>query len=944
MQRLSSILVLLVLVFTTGCRRAEGPRSAASEDSSSSERRAGEQFAPGTPPAESGPAGSRGVVAVPAGLLPDGLQTVSLPRTGRRTPPGLLDYLEGIEQLEATRWPEAAAAFGRAAEADGDNAPYHTARGVALTLAEQFPAALTELDRAMRLRPDDFDAKLWLAAAYRMGGDPARGARYFTTGKRETHDYASLVYNDMAMEYWSSKYQGQLFDRQTGRMVPTPQPVRRKFPEAGASFARRAKAVTAGQDLTQLLFDRARERYNRGEYAKALDDLEQVRALRPEDLDVLFFHASCKLGLGDAATARREFTRLLSSRTNLAAAYLGRAFATARLGDARRGRADLATAAALDPSEADRYRPRVEKILQSWDGTGAAAPPALFAAVEQAAREGAPWNDLVARAVVLHKTAGAARLHYDEAYQDRLKALEDAARKDPGEPARWVDLGKFLYDESEVFGEKVEPRGPARRYRYQTPQLQKQEVVRAEAALDQALKIEPNHLRALVAKAALCFDQARYGDAESLLRRALRIGPNDPEMLYLFSELRKYGASWRAYRANALRTPDVWSTQTREGDYIVTRTCTRNPTQADLRAAEEYERQSNQLYQLARENIERALRLSAGTAQGFYYQGLVHKWAGNFQAAEQDFRQALQLDPRFLRAHQELIYVLHRQGREDDRLRQEAVLMNVVETTAGPLLKLSWNKIGKTTWGAAGQALDESAKLDSADARIPAYRAVLASAQGQTEEAERHLRVALALEEARLKRQGTTLQAGGSGLLDPADGGLTMVLRNLLGQSLLQRGQANEALELHRANAALEARLSRRDWMTRVYSAMLPDPNGPPGQVPEAENVVALLAWSRLGMGNAQLALGWVEAAKEFEAVMAYRLRLLATEKGRERLNEPEAWAVFGLCRLDLARGDPQAAFERLLRWTNRGGLSAPARAELKKLESAIDSARRRGR
>src|SRR5207237_892959 len=160
----------------------------------------------------------------------------------------------GIEHLESARWADAVAALTRALEADGDNAGYVVARGVAHTLAERFPQALTDLQRAGKLRNNFWEARLWLATAYRMSGDPAQGARHFLHGDMASKDYASLVYNEMAMEYWQSKFQGQFYDAATRMMVLAAEPVRRKFAEAATWFARRAKSTGAGQDLSSLLF------------------------------------------------------------------------------------------------------------------------------------------------------------------------------------------------------------------------------------------------------------------------------------------------------------------------------------------------------------------------------------------------------------------------------------------------------------------------------------------------------------------------------------------------------------------------------------------------------------------------------------------------------------------------------------------------------------------
>lgn len=104
-------------------------------------------------------------------------------------------YVSGIEALAAGDHQKAVSDLGRAIAADEENAACHRARGVAHTLAENFPAAIADLERALRLDGKDQEAKLWLAAAYRMSGDPGKGASLFTFNG-VPHDYADKRQRD----------------------------------------------------------------------------------------------------------------------------------------------------------------------------------------------------------------------------------------------------------------------------------------------------------------------------------------------------------------------------------------------------------------------------------------------------------------------------------------------------------------------------------------------------------------------------------------------------------------------------------------------------------------------------------------------------------------------------------------------------------------------------
>jgi Flp pilus assembly protein TadD len=54
----------------------------------------------------------------------------------------LAPYAEGLDAMNEGRWPDAVSAFSRALEVSGDDPDIVLARGVARTLAEDFPRAL----------------------------------------------------------------------------------------------------------------------------------------------------------------------------------------------------------------------------------------------------------------------------------------------------------------------------------------------------------------------------------------------------------------------------------------------------------------------------------------------------------------------------------------------------------------------------------------------------------------------------------------------------------------------------------------------------------------------------------------------------------------------------------------------------------------------------------
>jgi Tfp pilus assembly protein PilF len=852
--------------------------------------------------------------------------------------PGLAAYLDGLEALEKAQWPAAAAAFTRAIEAEEENASYYTARGVAHTLAEKFPQALEDLERSLRLRPNHRETRLWLGVAYRMSGNPGQGAMHFTHGKEVPVDYASFVYNEMAMEYLRST--------QARRGQAAGAPARGKFPRAGTWFAQRAKAAagqgvaggraaSAGQEVPRALFTRAKERYERQEYAGALADLEAARQAFPEDLDVLQLYAWCRLATGDAETARQDFTRVLTTRTGATDAYLSRALASAHLGNSRRTEADLKVAAQLDPKATQQFLTQQQKELDAAKRKLPVGEPLVLAqGLLQAARSSASWQNLVDQAVAVRKAMNARRLRYDERYQEQLRMLEEPTRTIPTSADALAALAAFLYREASVKRERVEPRGPMQLYRYQTPQMQNEELARAEKLCDQALAINANHKRALVTKAAVQMWHLRFEEARPLLKKLIDLGEtDDPEVAFQLVTLMEADAARRQAMAAELRRTKLLGTDYYYGYSI---SYWRHPTQAELRRADELDRQAEDLVKLGLEYLEKVAQVHAGTAAGFFCQAIVHRRKEDPKSAKAALEQAIQQKPDFVDAYFQLAGTCADLGLADAAFDAREKAFNLLQTTAAHRLTQAWGKIDKTMWKTGKEALARALELDPADARGFAYLGVIALAEERPQEALAYFHSALALEEARARLAGTTFSAGGKGARPPDEFGRTVALRLQIGKQLLEQGKPAEALELFRANLEVGSRVDKRDWAVELYSALLPDPSRDASTVPDAPILATALTWSRLHAGDALLALKRPEeAAREYEGIVAFgKGGELATMPGRKGLDEPKAWAAMGLAKLAMARGDRRATRQ----WLNQSGYakwgSKEAQAEIRRLEA----------
>jgi Tfp pilus assembly protein PilF len=889
--------------------------------------------------------------------------------------PGTAEYLRGLTALQQQRAADAVLAFTAAIEADEESADYHTARGVACLMSEDLSRGIKDLERSLRLRPNHTDSRMWLAAAVGMTGDFGRDATiypfatndpYESFVRQASHDYGELAFRQ------SMGQAGQRERQMRAAALP-------RLAQGAAEFATRAKA---NPDLAAEVLARAIGLAAAGDFAAAWPELETALAGRPDDAELLYQHGRCALELGDLATAREELTRALTLRTDHGPSYVVRALTAARLGDALRARDDLLRAQRLSPAEAAAAKPGIDQALAALPANPAASS-VLFAALEQSARDNAPWTDLVEQAVELRQAVNGRRRQHDEWYQDRLRALEDAVREQPRNANRLAALGRFLYDQASVGRERVEPRGPYRLFRRQTTETQAQEIARADKLADHALAIDPRNVRAMAVKASVGTWNGLYADAETIVREGLKLQPNSTELLELLAELLEVAAAQKSAEAANLRSPKyVGSSSETVVDYIYTYTYYHHPTMEEKAAADALDSEAQQCVDLALEQIARAAKTRAGTAEGFYFQGVYHWKQGELDKAAVSYEQALRLDPQQVRWRTNLAGIYAALGRFQDAMEQRITATRRIESSAAPLLELTWDHIAHTKWKSARETLRRAIELDASDARVPAYLGVVAAANDQPEEARVWFQTALALEEARLRLAGKSLDAvlplppgenqgegpgevGGEplddaaaseaelaalGPLGPADYGLSMAIRLRLGRMLLTLDQPEQAAEVFLGAMQLEPRVRRQDYPVEIPSAMLPDPSMEAHVVPEADTVLALSAWWRSGAGEALNRLKRYQETVRIVAPVLTFQEMLINGYGGDRLRKPEVYASLHLARAYLEMGDLERAQQYVGRVPKKrfgSGPSLDPNAELEEVGTALHeeiAAARQGR
>jgi len=808
-------------------------------------------------------------------------------------------YLDGLDALAAGKYAEAVKAFGKAIAADEENAACYQARGVARALAENFPGALADFQRAQRLGDaGSWETKAWTSVANKMNGNIEAG---FSPGMapRAEVEYA-ITLLEMSQTYWSSRTNGRYYDKSQRKMVEARTPFTGDFPRAAAFYVEHHRAVTGGS--AKVALGRVQAQIGAGEYLDALQTLWPLLKANPGDVDLLSAGAQAMLGLGDVAGARTQYTDVLTRRES-AAAYVGRARAAARMGDAGRVAKDLTEAARLDPRAAATAQKHIDSVLAA--NRARPNPQALWTQLETEVRSGEPaatWFDTAL--AVVHATA-AVRIRYDERYQDRLAALETALRAKPTDPDRQIALARYLRDESDVLEEQVGPRAAPTPYRAQSPEDLKRDLDRADQLVDTVLQSHPKHVGALALKAHMMILAGRYDEAEAVVRQALAIKGDDPDLLEAMAGLLRIQAARRITEAGNLRSIKSWSVTDFDMDPPIEYTYWRLPTQEELSQAAVLEQRAMQLSKLAEERLAKAAASAGATPIGYYYQATLYRARGDDAAAKVAMTQAVTMKPDFEQAWRELSAICTHLRDSEGAMTARAKAYNLAQTTVAAELKALWYKIPHTQYKSGREAIAEGLKRDPADPRLAAYLAVIDEATEKPDDALVHYRMAEALSDAVLALHGTRFAPPAKNALPPSveDAGFAAAVRLRIGALLLDQGKAAEAAEAFAGVAAMLAALPESASQSAVAGAMLPPIQPTGGIVPLADSVGTLRIRAAAGAAYAT----WAAAAKDpQEAALAgktYRRMLVDYAFRGERLESLKAIADLGMAELYLHRG-----------------------------------------
>jgi hypothetical protein len=785
--------------------------------------------------------------------------------------PGMLDYLDAIDRLEAGRWDEALGAFSRAAVARPRTPPYVYGHIAALLFLERFGEAHRELATAFELENprNDLELARVLALGCLMSRQTERLFWYHQDFPRDGYDR----YLKQAGETYA-----------TGR-ADARDAVKALLPAVAARFAASRRRA---DPAAWALLHRAFERHGRKEYAAAAADCEAVIGHFPMNFTAMGLRAKCLLAQGAWEPARILFTQVLSYRTDVTEAYLGRAAAAARQGDARRVKADLDVARRLDPAATARAEAEIGAC---------AAPPGspakLFGDLLAASGRGDSDPSLATLAGELRRAMHVTRLRYDEVYQERQRVHQWARDAAPKDPECLAAMGRFLRETADPLAEQVEPLGAFRYYRMFEPHLQEIERNYAERFFDAGLRQDPDHVPSLVGKAGCRIRRTDWDAAEGFLKHALQVDPDSQDVLELMEEVQRHNASvqfWNALQLRQTKTVEHSSSTTTVTTFYNShgqqvgqdkKTETSSwiqyipPTAEELAQAQRHEDAGKRMAAFGASLRSRAAQKRKGTPEGFAQEGLALLAEGRAVDAVRSLERAVSAAPAVVRYAYSLASALRAAGRDADANDVLDRARNAEHTTAAVWLQIAWTELVGKNAPAARAALERARGRDPGDARVPAYLELAALLEGRLEEAVAYGRAALALEEARARESLASFGSGIPRRLDWKEFGLTLRVRLNTAAALRALKRPAEALALLGATTSLAEGRTAFELSRDLDVGLLPLAWADPSAPGEPSFLAALLARSHAGAARALRDLGRrEEAAAEASRPSSYADRM----------------------------------------------------------------------
>jgi tetratricopeptide (TPR) repeat protein len=817
--------------------------------------------------------------------------------------PAAQSYVEGLDLLASGKFGEATAALDKAVEASPNYYGSLLARGIAKIFAERFEDAGADLLAAAKNAPPPQVLEAFSASTLGTSFQQCCGMWGAVASRMGNPKYPE---NDLGRDIgiWGD-YQTQRLPLITLCAIyrKDKAAARARFPMIASVVAQLIllDSIAGWPELGFAMNERARELYARKDYARAL---ELVSALLTKTANPWLgaYHAGSKLHLGGALMARREYTYLATLYPAMPEAYLGRALACARLGDAKRARADLETARKLDAELTKASEQEILDAIRDGGDLSADSTTDRLAALEKAVKDDEPFEKLVDRATLLLRTSIAQRRFGDEAYQEELRRLHQSVREKPGDADRLALFGEFLFRQRAPAGVRIEPASPFVPVRVSADKV---EWGWADDALRAALRVNPQQAKALVWRAAGWLELGQTDQAMELLGRVLKIRKDLPEVFDLVACAQQNYRDVKLAKVYDLRdeskiesvTPGKSGWVRSDGAPVVGAVvggrdssgavCNHVwsaplvhfhvPTPEELALADDLEKAATGLNQFAETCLNACDKLMSdriatnqATAEDWDYKGRLHERRGKLDEARAAYEKAIEKDPGFIRAHQDLSDVLYALKKPDAAWEESVRALTLRDTNAGFALAEAWNQIEHGGFTLGREFLGRARTIDPADPRTFAFLGVMcyfgaakekdAKAQAALRgEAIVSFRVAIAIEAARAQLDAVSLLPEAMGEVEPQEAALTLACKNWLGRLYLEEGDAATALSIFTANTGLALRVNGRKCRDEVYQGKLPFM---PAILRPAEDIYTHMAWACVGRANALLGLG-----KNLEAI-----------------------------------------------------------------------------
>jgi Tfp pilus assembly protein PilF len=794
------------------------------------------------------------------------------------------DYLQGLDSLANKRWKDAAAAFGKAAQADDENANYHAAYAIASMMSGDTQTAQSEFDRSMRLDPQNQTTRLWAAAFYRMIGNATHAGQIYSTS-----DYEGTVQEaaDRINELRYQKFPPQEVQERHNTLI-----------NFALNYAKQIEG--SNPDLAKIVWARAQKEFDAGQLEAAQEDDGEAMQAFPADPAPHLLMAKIQFARGQFSSARWALTSELTSKTDDGAAYATRAIVQAHLGNLAAAKADMEFAHKYDPDAAASMQGKYDEVVRSYAADPAAASiDSLWTALQKSVEANESFDQQVAAATDLIKAEFSHRLFWDEWYQDQLRQREDDWRAAPKDPAKIDAIATFLLQENDDPGEQLSPKGPYRAFRDAHPD---DEVARAGQMFNDALVINPNDVTAMAGAAEIALRGGQYEDGEKLVRRAMQVDPNNPLILSQLFEILNYAGDVRSGNAMQLRTPETWTTFV--PGYVIYHT--HYPSQAELDQANQLDQVANQLWTEARDRLAASVQARAGTPEGFYYQGLLDARDQNNDAEINDFQQATKLAPTNGQYRKALIHAYAANNQMDLAAAEQETLTLQRQTTANVRFAEAWNELDRTAYTSMQKDLDDAFAIDPADIRNALYRAVLAQARKDSAESLKWNRVGLAMSEAKLRLDGYSIASDAKTPLPAFAAAMPLAINLRIFSRHRELHQFDPAWETIQQSLAILARVPQKQWSDTFADAVIP--NAVNTKANEPPSIETLSAWTHLYAGNALIAMHkYDDALKHFYAGAGKTDQLPAYIAQRPG-NGPRWLAQADATRMYWAKNDPDSS------------------------------------